>query len=372
MEKIPQRLLENPWRYICNHYEGIYPHMGRAVFSVASLIPVSLIMPKIPSTKKLIKQKINLFLISPPGTGKTSIAEELEKITYNPLFTEHITPARLNREINSPDRENITLIISDVANSLNNEELVKFIEGALGDEGATSRSTMKNTKEDMRKKKDVVSYMAGTPDNISNDRIRRGFLSRMSPLICVHTLEEHNEILDYVNDSIGEYNPSENESEAIVNFYQNLREIQEETHESINKIKSFIIPKEFTKEIGDFIKPRVVDGFEEFGIEAIRQTHEAYRFMCAHAFLDIHNKYKNGKIKDNKIIIERKDVDVSKYLIDIEIETIFIIAESISLLNDRGIKTLKQLREWERGRGIREKKKLSREKDAIMRGYVKK
>lgn len=365
---VPQELLDNPYVYICNFYESVYLHMGRKCFSIMALMPPSLIMPKIKSKKKLIKQKINFFLISPPGTAKTSIAEELEKITYNPIFVENITSARLHREIDS--REKMTLITSDVATSLEDEELVKFLEGAIGDEGTTSRATMHNRKDELRKKKEVVAFLSGTHENISNHKIKDGFLMRCSPLVVIHSNKEHEDILDFVNESIGE-DYDDIGSEHISDFYQLLCNIQEGKHPDINPIEEFRFPKDIKEELKNFIKPLVKQGFKEFGITAVRQIQEAYRFMAAHAFLNIHKKYEDGLFKDGVLEIDERDLKIAKFLIEREIENIFIIIDSISELNRQGIRTYKQLREWSDKKRMEEKKEVRREKMFIMKGIVK-
>lgn len=365
---VPQELLDNPYIYICNFYESIYLHMGRKCFSIMALMPPSLIMPKIKGRKKFIKQKINFFLIAPPGTAKTSIAEEFEKITYTPLFVENITSARLHREIDT--RNEMSLITSDVATSLEDEELVKFLEGAIGDEGTTSRATMHNRKEELRKKKEVIAFLSGTHENISNHKIKDGFLMRCSPLVIIHSNKQHEEILDFVNDSIGE-NSEETDCEHISDFYQLLYNIQKGKHPDIDPIKDFYFPKQIKEEIKDFIKPLVKPGFKEFGITAVRQVQEAYRFMASHAFLNIHKKYENGLLKDSILTIDESDLKIAKFLIEREIDNIFVIVDSISELNKQGIRTYKQLREWTERKKMEEKKEIKREKMFIMRGLVK-
>jgi len=354
--KLPKELLENPYKYICNYYESLYPFIGRQAFSIISLMPPSLIMPQIPDKKKKIKQKINLFLIANPGAAKTSIAEEFEKIAINPIFSESMTPAYLSWELK--DKDKITLITSDIAHSLENEEFVKMLEGIIGDEGTISRATMKN--KELRKKIDAVAFMSGTPNIIANDRIRDGLLFRCSPLIITHTTEEHEKILDHVNEGIG-VEGDEHELEYILNFYQSLIAIQEEEHPKINRIEGYIIPEDIKKDLLGFLKPF---GFEEFGINAVRQLQEAYRFMCAHAFLNIYNKKKEGKIKRNKLEIDELDLKISKYLMDIEIDTIFHIVDSLSELKAKNIKTYKQLKEWQ------DRKKKSNSRDERKRKFI--
>lgn len=341
--KLPDELLENPLKYISNYYESIYPNIGKKVFYLLSLVPVSLITPKIPRGKKDIKQKISILLISNSGTGKTSLAEEFEKITYNPLFVEHLTEARMNYEMRGKKR--VSLIVSDIATMFSNDTIVKMVEGALGEEGVIGRNTMKNRDEDMRERIDAVSYLSGTPENITKEIIGWGLLGRTSPLLINHSEQEHDAILDFVNDEMGV--ETEHTLNYIPHFYNELLKIQEGNHR-IPKINGYIIPKDIKDEIKSFIKPLVRPAFVRWGVNAVRETEEVYRFLVSHAFLNIFRKYENGLIHGDKIVIDSKDLKVAKYLIKREVATKEFIIDCINQINYNNLKTIQKLKEWTR------------------------
>ena len=363
LNKLPRELIEKPYHYIRNYYEMIYPHIGDKVFSILSLIPISLIIPKIPRGKKLLKQKITLLLISPPGTGKSSIANEFEKITFDPIALEYITDSRLFYELSKKDRA--TLIISDIAKIFSNEMIIKQIENAVGEDGYISRNTMLNREEDTKKLLDVVAYFSGTPENLINDRIRDGLLARTSALIIVHTLKEHEEILNYVNDNIGE--ESKENMNYIPYYYNILDEIQNDSNNKYPPVQGYIISKEIKKEIGEFIKPLVKQTFIQFGVESIRELEQAYRFLLSHAVLNYFNR---EKIK-GKIVITSEDLKVAKFLIKREIETKHKIIATISERNKSNLKTMNDLRQWLYHQKIIEKRNINPEAEFLLRGMIK-
>jgi len=355
---------KKPYEYICRYYESVLPFIGNKVFSVLSLVPISLIIPKIPRGKKMVKQKINLLLLSNPGSGKSSIAEEFEKIAYSPLSTKKITPARLYYEIKKRSDGKMSLIVEDIAEMFMDEVLVKLLEGILGEEGSISRNTMKNTKEETSKKIDAVAYLSGTPENIAEKRIREGLLMRTFPLIVFYSKEEHEKILDFVADNMGKEEKSF-EQEDIKNFYEELFSIQEGTHDTIEPIQGYIIPKSINEEVKLFIKPLVSLMFEKWGISNVRELEEMYRLMCSYAFLNIFNR----KIENNKLVITKEDLELSKKLIKREIQTKGIILTCIDQVDYYNIKTREQLREWEKNR--RKKEEISSHAKFLMEGMVK-
>lgn len=362
IEKLPKELIKDPYNYIMSYYESIYPYIGGKIFSILSLVPVSLIMPKILRKRKEIKQKINLLLISSPGTGKSSIAKEFEKIAYHPITLEHVTDSRLFYELSQMDM--VTLIISDISKVFSDDMLVKQLENLIGDESMISRNTMQNKEQDTTKKIDAVSYLSGTPDNISNKRIRDGLLSRVSPLIITHSLQEHEGIIDFVNDSIGE--ESVGEVNYIPHYFAGLYKIQKGQHSLYGPIIGYDISKEIKESIKIFIKPLVKPAFIKFGIESVRELEETYRILCASAVLN----YFNRQIIKGKIIVTRQDLEIAKFLIKREIATKYKIISTIMERDRNNLKTMNQLKEWLNIQRTIEKRDIGSEAEFLLRGMV--
>ena len=366
---IPQELYFSPYTYIRKHYEEMYPCMGGKVFSILSLVPVSLIIPKIPRKNKEIKQRINLLLLSNTGSAKSSLALEFEKITYNPVSSRKKTIARFFYDLKKIGDKPLSIIIEDIAVWLNDEEMIKLLEGILGEEEILERDTMRNIK-DKNKKIQAVAYLSGTPENISDHKIRTGLLGRTCPLIVYHTQEEHEKILDFINDSMGKTDKL-TDSEEIKAFYDVLYKIQNGENNEIDPIVGYIIPDEIKEEIKGFIKHLVKDIFLKHGITFAREAEEVYRFLCSHAFLKIFSKNKKGLIKENKLIIDQDDLNIAKSLIKREIITKAIILECIEQIDYWSIKTREQLRAWELKRRGYGRKELPKEAKFVMQSLVK-
>lgn len=338
LEQLPKELLLRPYKYIRDYYEKIYPFMGSKVFSVLSLVPVSLLLPKIPRGIKTIKSKINILILSNPGTAKSSIGVEFEKITFDPLPFEAITDARLFYELREKDR--VSLIVTDIARIFSDPIMVKQLENILGDEAVISRNTMRNKADDLKKDIDAVAYLSGTPENINNHVIRDGILARVSPLVVFHSQREHEFILDYVNDEMGD-SDIENVN-FIPQYYKELLKIQLNQNPMIHPVTGYIISKEIKDEMSKFIKPLVNPTFIKFGVHAVRELEEAYRFMVSHAFLNIFNRRMDG----GKIVITEEDMKIAQFLIRREIATKHKIISCINALEYLNLKTVNDLRDW--------------------------
>lgn len=364
LKEIPEGLVKQPHRFICDYYESIYPNIGRRVFDILCLVPVSLLIPRIPCRKKQVKSKINFLLISNPGSGKTSLAEEFEKITYEPLPMEYITDARLFYELSGKER--VSIIISDIFRIFSNPILTKQLENVLGEDACISRSTMHTKEEDTKQDIDAVAYLSGTPEIISHKIIRDGIIARTSPLIVYYSEKEHEEILNYVNEGIG-IEDNKNIFNYIRLFYDDLEKIQNGTHPKINPIKGYVISEKIKEDIIKFIKPLVKPIFEKYGITCVRELEQTYRFMVSNSFLNINPK----KIKNDKIVIDEGDVKIAKKLIRREIYMKNIIFASIDAINRNNIRTRNELRNyWEKYK-IKENKEVIKEARFIMGGLVK-
>lgn len=371
-EKLPENLLKEPYNYIRNFYEEMFPQVGNKVFSILSLVPISLIIPEIEAELKPINRTLTMLWIAPPGSAKTVISEEFEKITKNPISSHKITPARLIYEIKNKKNEGedeMSLIISDTAVMFNDEIMIKIIESVV-EEGTISWETMRTIKDKTlggfgdNKKIRVASYLSGTPSLISDRKIRDGILGRAFPLITYLTKEQHKEALEKKNSSIGrKFNGSS--MHHIQKFYKELYDIQK-GNGKIPKIEGFIISEEIKKELGKYIINESVyleKIFEMWGVPGFRIMEEGYIFLVTHAFLNIFNR----EIKNNKIVVNWDDLKIAKKLIKIECYFSYRIYEAIAKIDIERIKTEEELRRY-----LYKHEKIPESTKVIMRGLVKK
>jgi len=250
---------------------------------------------------------------------------------------------------------------------LHDPTLVKQLENVLGDEKKISRNTMRNKNDETTEKDiDAVAYLSGTPENITNHVIRDGILSRTSPILVFHTQKEHEQILDYVNVNMG--SESKTKENYIPLFYQELLKIQAGENPSIPRIEHYDIPERIRFDISNFIKPLVSSSFIKWGVHAIRELEGTYRFMIAHAFLNIFNR----ESKDGVLHVIEEDARIAKFLIRREIATKSKILSCINALDLYNIRTIQELRDWVNKQRSQDVNSIGTEATLLMNGLLKK
>lgn len=355
-----EEIKRNPYNYICNFFEERYPHMGGEVFKVLSLVPCSLIMPPLKDDSgKVTSPRISYLLLSPPGTAKTSISHDFEKLCFNPFHFEDITSPRLASSFENQDY--VTIITSDIARIFRDIFLIKLVENIIGDEGCISRFT-KKTKENKEKKINAVGYFSGTPNNLSRT-ITDGILFRVAVSIIFHTEEQHDGILKKVNNRIGKDGNSDEgiiKEEKIINFYQLIKE-------KSTTITSFNIPEYFRKEIEEKLIPLFKKPFRETEFEFIRELNQTYKYMCSHAVLNIFNR----KIQDGKLILEKQDLDLAIKLTEEELKFKTTILKCTNIVTENKLRTVWELDEWAKYNLARDKKSLTKLEYKILRIIIR-
>ena len=369
IQTIPDKLKYDSYKTIRDHYESLYPCIGSKVWSILSLVPVSLILPKLIINNREIRMHLNFMWLSPSGTAKSSTAREFEKIAYFPLSTKRMSIPRLYHELIKRKGEKISLIVEDVAVWFMDDEKIKFLEGTTGEEESLSHETMRNIKDE-DKHVDLVSFCSGTPENIANQRIKEGILRRFSPLIVYLSPEEHKKIINYINNNVGKFNGNE-DSKTIKCFYEELWKIQEGTHKEISPITGFIFSDDLKKEANEFMEKITESIHKRFAVSCATETEELWRFAVCYAFLNIFKKKREGMIEDSHLIIEKEDLEVSKRLMAREISTKSIIMQCIESIDYYNIQTRKQLMEWEDRRRRSGKNELPKEAKYVMVSNVK-
>ncbi len=331
---------KDPYRYIREFYEELYPCMGSRVMSIVALLPPSLILPPLTTSNgKKIPAKINCLLLSPAGTSKTSLSERFKKFTYDPFIFESITDAKLASVLSYKTR--VSVIVSDIARVFSNPILNKQMENITGEEGKISRFTMKTKEEEI--KLDAVAFLSGTPENL-NRTITDGLLFRVSPLLVFHTEREHRSILEKVNGDIGK-GKIENEidrEQVIIEYYNELLDIQEGEHKEIEQITGYIIDDEFRNKIATAINPKLDQIFKNTNYEFVRELQQVWKYAIAHAFLNVFQR----TIEKGKLVITEEDIAKAIALSSREIETKEKILESLRDISTKKFRTVEDLKRW--------------------------
>ncbi len=356
--EFPNDLLNNPYEYICNIYEKKYPHLGKKIFSVLCLSPVSLIIPKVKiSNIKTTNRTLSILWLAPPATGKTTISRAIEKITINPICSHRITPARLIYEVKKVEGNLISLLISDIAVSFSDETFVKLVESIVED-GYAHWDTMQNKKDEGSKKKyKAFACLSGTPQTISNNKIRDGILGRCFPILLYLTEKQEKDILRKIAE--GEENGIDESIKKIEEFYKKLIEFKEN-----NKIDGFEISEKIKLDLLKYIEDNKALNliFKKWGIPRTRQFEDAYIILTSLSFLNIFNR----KIVDNKICVEERDLKITKKLVNRGAIHSYRIYEAIEKIDWYKIKNERQLREY------LTKNNISKGTKFLMEGLIKK
>jgi len=296
---------KDPYKFVCEWAESVLPHTGKKVFEILSLMPPSLILPDFPYGGMDIRSNINCLLLAPPGAGKTTICEIFKNFTYNPLTLTSITSARLESEVKKYDH--LTLIIGDLARVSRDINVMKVIEGLLGEEKRISRMTMRG---DAVEKKNMIGLLCGVPRDISV-HFSSGNLFRTFPLIIFHDVDEHSDIGKKINEKIGQDKKDVSDKELeIKKYYLELLKIQAGLHPEINPVKGYIIPEKFKEKIYEKWDALTFRIHGESNMNFFRELHEYYRILVSHAFLNVFNR----NIEDGKLVVNEEDLEVALYL----------------------------------------------------------
>lgn len=342
---------EDPYNFICNWIEDILPYAGRRVFEILSLMPPSLILPDLQYKENKIRSNINVLLLAPPSSGKSSICNEFSYLTYFPLEVESITPARLETEISS--NPNFSLIVGDFFRMATNPIILKIIENILGEEKSIRRATMRKTIDT---ETNGIGLMCGTSQDL-NSYLSGGFIFRTVPIIIVHNEKEHSEIGKKINEEIGGNKSTDNKRDIIKDYYKELFLIQNKKQ---NQITGYNIKKEFRDnsfKLWDSQTKRINQIFKA-PFNWFREMQEFYRFLIAHSFLN----YFNRKVENGILYPNEEDYKVAINLMNKTIKLKFDII-SMSIYS----KTISNLKELAR---IMESERLSEERKHILQNLV--
>lgn len=355
----------DPYNFIRDFYEELFPHMGKRVMSFLCLVPGSLLLPPfLDNNGKIINPRISVLLLSPPGTGKSSIADHFQKFTYDPFAAEYITDSKLNSVLMYKNR--VTLIISDIARIFLNPIIVKQIENVIGEESKLSRFTQRTGEEES--KIDAVAFFAGTLDNISRT-IGEGIAFRVAPIVLFHTEKEHTEILKKVNRRIGTGMSEDfiDKEQIIINFYKQLLNNQEQNSQAdLNKIYGYMIPENFRIYVENHLIPLFNEPFRETEFEFIRELQQFYKYLVNHAFLNSYNR----KIKDGKLYVAEEDLKIALSLSKTEIQVKKELLKSTYVISEKRIRTIKDLKLFVYNK-LRDNEAITRREYEILKSMIK-
>lgn len=350
--ELPEEIKKDPYSYICNYVESLYPHTGKRVFEVLSLIPPSLILPDFNYGGKKIRSNMNAMFLAPSGAGKTSLAKLFAKLSYNSIELESITSASLESVI-AQNSDLFSLVVGDFARMSRDQTLMKVLEGILGEEKQVKRKTM---RKDLDIDTEGVALLCGVSTDLHSYMLT-GMIFRVVPLLVSHNAEEHSNIGKIIASRIG-VSAEDKTEEIIKEYYRELLLIQSDGHKKIKRIDGYFFPKEFSEGIYDewnFLTNKHADST---GIQWYRELQEGFRFLISHAFLNIFNRR-----VENGILYPNED----DFNIAIKLMKQTIIFKMRLLTSESWLKQLKSAKDFKR---LMESDKVDSEVKSIMKNLV--
>lgn len=312
IQKETENIRKDPYNYVCDWVESMYPFTGKKVFQILSLMPVSLIIPDLTFMSKSIRSNINCLFLASSGAGKSSLSKQFSNFTYNPFEVESITAAKLENKLKS--MKNFSLIVGDFARLSKDPAIVKIIEGILGEEKKLNRETM---REEINSQTNGVGLLCGTPQDLS-EYLTGGLIFRIVPLIIFHDADEHSAVGKHIMENVGEDNFTlhRDKEKIIQDYYKELVNIQEGKNSSIAQVTGYTIDDDFRKKAYEswnkFTRPIVAENALNF----FRELQEFFRFLIAHAFFNVYNR----KIVNGKLHCTQEDFEVALKLMKRTIE----------------------------------------------------
>lgn len=304
-----KKIKSDPRKYIGDWMEQNLLHVGRKTFKVICLMPCSMILPSIPWQSTDIRSNINLFILGPPGSGKSTIASIFVKIGYSGFMQKGITSKRLIDKIRDYNGF-FSIAIDDFANVLNQNDsydLIKILEGALGDEKNISYETKKTV---INQETHAIGLVEGTWTDLEKfaRHMQGGLLSRMSLLFISLDEEQREEVADFINLGIGNKsssNISKLKEQVVKDYYRILFEIQNEEKDEkenlkhgIEKVKAYQFDDNYKGIALKTWKRQTINFASNINGDFKREFHDFYRFVVSHAFLNIFNRdCKDGVLK---------------------------------------------------------------------------
>lgn len=287
-----EKIKKNPYTYINKDWiNEVLPHVGERTFSITCLQPVSLILPDIPLGSKVIKTNINLLEVSTSGSGKSSKADKMEKISYAPLKIRDISAAEL--QMRAVNMQMLSLIIEDFSQFSTDYEKVKILEGMTGEESSIDKM---NRNVELTGDVKATALLFGTPIDLERfaKQLEGGMLSRCYLNIIYLSSEEHNQVGKFIMFKAGDSQFSELmklKEQVVVDYYDGLKKIQSGRNSEIYPIVNYNISTDFKNQAFENWSKISAKLIAELGDKSyIRDLNYYFKFLVCSAFLNVYNR----------------------------------------------------------------------------------
>lgn len=354
-----KEIQDNPYEYITSWAESIFKHTGKRIFKYASLIPISLVAPDILYRGKQIRSNIHVLLLSPSGTGKTSIGKIISNFSLNPINFENITTAKIAQTLKKNCYSKVTLISTDIAKTVRDMELVKLLEQVLGEERRVMRDNMQSS---FNFSIQATAFLAGVPSDLLGI-LTSGLLFRCSSLIFFHTEEEHTKIGEHITDGIGQEGEDDGVEDRIKEFYMSISKRQEP--ESRNRIEGYVYSDEIKEKLFETWNNLTKNVVREYQVvEWIRELYSGYRYLNAICLMNVANREPKMENQKLKLVPTDEDLKIAIMLMKKDIMSKIHLLDCKSIASR--IRSMKELQE------VMKIDKIDAEDKEIIKNLVKK
>ena len=310
---IEEQLLKNPYNCITEYAEGRLTKIGRKIFSYLVLQPVSLFAPDIPNKEGVSKANLHFLLLGPPSSGKTSCALLMRDFNSNPYLFQDVTGAKIVQDLLGKDKT--SLICTDVDSIFRDMELIKILEGILGEEHMVARFNMKSQSNFSV---NATFLGCGLFESL-RENIRYGFLQRTIPLVIFHTKEEKVLIVQAIKD--GMFATGQKMSFMDIKwFYNKIAEVQKNHNDKFPKIDGYLVDDKVKNELfRAWIEIMEKNQYPEDQY-LTREFYSIMKYMCNSAILNMFNREIVKQNQQRLIVPNRHDIGLAKSLFNNEMK----------------------------------------------------
>ena len=310
---IEEQLIRNPYNCIRDYAESRLIKVGRKLYSYLALQPISLFAPDIPNKDGFSKPNLNFLLLGPASSGKTTTLLLMRDICYNPYLFQDVTGAKIVQDLLGKDKT--SLLCTDVDTIFRDPELIKILEGVVGEESMINRLNMRSSASFTT---NAVFLGCGLFESL-RENIRYGFLQRMIPLVIYHTKEEKVLIVQAIKD--GMFTNSQKMSFMDIKwYYKKIAEIQKNHNDKFPRIEGYLVDEKVKNELfRAWLEIMEKNQYPEDQY-LTREFYSIMKYMCNSAILNMFNREVSKQNGQRVIVPNRQDIELAKSLFNNEME----------------------------------------------------
>lgn len=347
LSKLPDKLVEQPFITIYNHYEKRFIHAGKKFFKYASLQILSPFAPKLVFKGEEERISINILLIANPSGGKTALLKKARELT--PFDKDKLIQKQTAKELQesvSSKPEGVELIVNDMKTIMGDSELLKTYETVVADgfvKRETSRGRGNIDNEDVR-----AAMIGGCVPSDINNQIYGGLIFRIVPVKIAYGKDEQIDVGKHIAKGISEETEQTVTTQDISRYYDVIYNAMNGRYKDVPKIRGYDIDEEHANDIfrAWSIAIEELPGISR-NANLTRQLYDGIRLMVLHTLLSLPNREltKHEEIRGEetaKVATTDDDSIVGEHLVQNQMDTLSGFLDDPKVQQD-----LKQMEQFE-------------------------